>query len=83
MFNTLSADLRYGLRVLRKAPGFSAVVITTLTLGIGMTTSMFSVVNGLLLNPLPYPTDGRAVALAVVKSGVLIPSQDVAFKCLS
>jgi predicted permease len=63
MFHTLLADLRYGLRVLRKAPGFSAVVITTLTLGIGMTTSMFSVVNGLLLNPLPYPDAERLVVL--------------------
>ncbi len=63
MFNTLGADLRYGLRVLRKAPGFSAVIITTLTLGIGMTTSMFSVVNGLLLNPLPYPDAERLVML--------------------
>jgi predicted permease len=52
-------DLRYGIRMLLKRPGFSAVVIAVLGLGIGATTAIFSVVNGVLLRPLPYPDPAR------------------------
>ena len=59
------ADLRFALRRLAAAPGFSIVALLTLALGIGLNTSMFSLMNALLLRPLPYPNGGDLVRVFV------------------
>ena len=60
---SLASDLKYAMRMLRLSPGFSATAIAALALGIGANTAIFSVIDTVLLKPLPFPDPGRIVAL--------------------
>jgi hypothetical protein len=63
LFDELGGDIRYGLRALRRNPGFAAVAVLTLALGIGVTTAILRVIDPVLFRPLPYANSDRLVSV--------------------
>ena len=94
--NTFLYDLRYGVRMLLKNPGFTFAALVTLALGIASSTAIFSVIDGVLLHPLPYPDSekivtwsppsaapARRAALSARRTTSIAPAQNDVFSCMA
>jgi ABC-type antimicrobial peptide transport system permease subunit len=79
----LFQDLRYALRMLRKNAGLTAVIVLSLAIGIGADTAIFSVVDALLLKPLPYPQPDRLALLWLRSPGIGIPQDWLTFSIVA
>jgi len=79
MLRDLILDVRFALRSLRRSPAFAATALLTIALSIGATTAVFSIVNGVLLRPLPYPEPDRLVRLYEVNKGAGIERSPLSF----
>jgi predicted permease len=75
--DSLGQDVRYGLRQVRRSPGFSAIAIVTLALGLGLTTAVFGVFNAVLLRPLSYPNPERLMWIATRDASAPFPMETV------
>src|SRR5215813_9592791 len=70
---TFIQDIRYAIRMLKRSAGLTPVIIASLAIGIGANTAIFSVVNALLIKPLPYPDSERLAMLWLRSPGINIP----------
>ena len=77
---TLLSDVRHALRVFRRAPSFALAVVAVLALGIGVNTAIFSIVNAVLLRPLPFDDAGRLVRLFHTPPQTLLPGHHTLFR---
>jgi MacB-like periplasmic core domain len=75
--NNMGRDIRYAVRQLLKAPGFTATAVLTLAFGIGATTAIFSIVEGVLLRPLPFADPGRIVVVGDLIEGTAFTTPSV------
>jgi putative ABC transport system permease protein len=78
MLSTVSRDVTFALRQFRRSPGFAVAAIVTLALGIGATTAIFTLVDGILLRPLPFPDRDRLVAINTLEFPPGVPTTNPA-----